>query len=220
MSPGALARCAGLLLLALAGLVRAETLFVTDMVNIGLHREADINSPITGLAPSGTALTVMARNGKMARVQAAGGPSGWIDGKYLVAEKPGRARVRELETEAQGLRAEIARLRSENAGKSGGAGANPDADRQLAERLNSERLKVGELTARMTELKSRIAAAEKRAAVIAGQGPAAGAGDGQIGLTNWKTLAIIAFIMLILGMLAGAYLLDWLNRRRHGGFRI
>lgn len=211
--PG-LARSAGFLLfLACACAARAETLFVTDRVNIGLHREADIDSPITGLVPSGTALAVTARNGELARVQATNGSSGWIEGKYLVAEKPARARARELEIETQSLRAEIARLRSENTNQ---ATANPDESRQLAARLNAQRLKVGELTARLTELKSRLVATENRAAVVDGQGQA----DRIAGLANWKTLAVASLVMLIIGMLAGAYLLDCLNRRRHGGFRV
>lgn len=211
--PG-LARSAGfLLLLACACAGRAETLFVTDTVNIGLHREADIDSPITGLVPSGTALAVMARNGELARVQAGNGPGGWIEGKYLVAEKPARARARELEIETQRLRAEIARLRSE---KTDQGTANPDGSRQLAARLNAQRLKVGELTARLTELKSRLVATENRAAVVDGQGQA----ERIAGLANWKTLAVASLAMLIIGMLAGAYLLDCLNRRRHGGFRV
>lgn len=199
------------LLLAGAGPARAETLFVTDALNIGLHREADIDSPITGLVPGGTALTVLARNGELAEVRAANGPSGWIDGRYLVAEKPARARARELEIETQRLRAELASLRSAN---SSPATASPDDSGPLAARLNAQRLKAAELTARLTELKNRLVATEQRA------GPAAGPGARSAGLANWKTPAIVGLVMLIIGMLGGAWLLDWLNRRRHGGFRL
>lgn len=199
------------LLLAGAGPARAETLFVTDTLSIGLHLEADIDSPITGLVPGGTALTVLARNGELAEVRAANGPSGWIDSRYLVTEKPARARARELEIETQRLRAELASLRSAN---SSPAPANPDDNGQLAARLNAQRLKAAELTARLTELKNRLVATEQRAAT------AAGPGDLTAGLANWKTPAIVGLVMLIIGMLGGACLLDWLNRRRHGGFRL
>lgn len=199
------------LLLAGAGPARAETLFVTDTLSIGLHLEADIDSPITGLVLGGTALTVLARNGELAEVRAANGPSGWIDGRYLVAEKPARARARELEIETQRLRAELASLRSAN---SSPAPASPDDNGQLAARLNAQRLKAAELTARLTELKNRLVATEQRAAT------AAGPGDLTTGLANWKTPAIVGLVMLIIGMLGGACLLDWLNRRRHGGFRL
>lgn len=199
------------LLLAGAGPARAETLFVTDTLSIGLHSEADIDSPITGLVLGGTALTVLARNGELAEVRAANGPSGWIDGRYLVAEKPARARARELEIETQRLRAELASLRSAN---SNPAPASPDDNGQLAARLNAQRLKAAELTARLTELKNRLVATEQRAAT------AAGPGDLTTGLANWKTPAIVGLVMLIIGMLGGACLLDWLNRRRHGGFRL
>lgn len=199
------------LLLAGAGPARAETLFVTDTLSIGLHLEADIDSPITGLVPGGTALTVLARNGELAEVRAANGPSGWLDGRYLVAEKPARARARELEIETQRLRAELASLRSAN---SSPAPASPDDNGQLVARLNAQRLKAAELTARLTELKNRLVATEQRAAT------AAGPGDLTAGLANWKTPAITGLVMLIIGMLGGAWLLDWLNRRRHGGFRL
>ena len=199
------------LLLAGAGPARAETLFVTDTLSIGLHLEADIDSPITGLVPGGTALTVLARSGELAEVRAANGPSGWIDGRYLVTEKPARARARELEIETQRLRAELASLRSAN---SSPVPANPGDNGQLAARLNAQRLKAAELTARLTELKNRLVATEQRAATAAGQG------DLIAGLSNWKTPAIVGLVMLIIGMLGGACLLDWLNRRRHGGFRL
>ena len=199
------------LLLAGAGPARAETLFVTDTLSIGLHLEADIDSPITGLVPGGAALTVLARNGELAEVRAANGPSGWIDSSYLVAEKPARARAQELEIETQRLRAELASLRSAN---SSPAPASPDDNGQLAARLNAQRLKAAELTARLTELKNRLVATEQRAAT------AAGPGDLTAGLANWKTPAIVGLVMLIIGMLGGACLLDWLNRRRHGGFRL
>ena len=198
-----------------AGPARAETLFVTDTLSIGLHLEADIDSPITGLVPGGTALTVLARNGKLAEVRAANGPSGWIDGRYLVTEKPARARARELEIETQRLRAELASLRSAN---SGPATASPDDNGPLAARLNAQRLKAAELTARLTELKNRLVATEQRAATAVG--PGAGRDARMAGLANWKTLALVGLVMLIIGMLGGAWLLDWLNRRRHGGFRL
>ena len=203
------------LLLAGAGPARAETLFVTDTLSIGLHSEADIDSPITGLVPGGTALTVLARNGELAEVRAANGPSGWIDGRYLVAEKPARARARELEIETQRLRAELASLRSANKNP---APASPADNGQLAARLNAQRLKAAELTARLTELKNRLVATEQRAATAAG--PGARRDDLIAGFATWKTPARVGRVMLIIGMLGGAYLLDWLNRRRHGGFRL
>lgn len=199
------------LLLAGAGPARAETLFVTDALSIGLHSQADIDSPITGLVSGGTALTVLARNGELVEVRAANGPSGWIDGGYLVTEKPASARARELEIETQRLRAELASLRSAS---NNPAPASPADNGQLAARLNAQRLKAAELTARLTELKNRLVATEQRAAMAAGPGALTA------GLASWKTPAIVGLVMLIIGMLGGACLLDWLNRRRHGGFRL
>ncbi len=36
----------------------------------------------------------------------------------------------------------------------------------------------------------------------------------------WRSLLVIIAVVLIIGIVTGGFLLDYLNRRRHGGYRI
>src|SRR5690606_14220547 len=93
-----------LLLLLGAAAARAETLYVTDMLRLGLHRASDTSdSPFTTLV-SGTALEVLERTTYYARVRTPDGTEGWVKATYLVAEPPARARLHELEAEVERLK--------------------------------------------------------------------------------------------------------------------
>jgi SH3 domain protein len=226
--------------------LRAETGFIIDKVEVGLHQNKSADSPILKLLPTGTRLEILARDGKQAQVRDPEGVVGWIDARYLTGDKSTRQLLTEAETE-------IARLKSElQAAQSTATAQNPaqfEAMRQenekLKQQLMSERLKAGELQAELTELRKQavpgdIAAlkdqitalkSENRRLSAAGN-PAAATqtapktlrgrllgyfADEEHGLRRWF---ITLLIMLAVGVGAGAYLIDYLNRRRHGGFRI
>lgn len=102
-------------LLCLAGPVLAETVYVTDVLRVGLR-----SAPGSGEAPltvvtSGTALTVLERQGGQAQVRTADGIEGWLSESYLTAEVPARLRLERMEQERTKLRAELERLRSSDA---------------------------------------------------------------------------------------------------------
>ena len=84
------------ILCLLTTIVHAETVYVIDELNIGLHEDRTIDSPIIKLVPSGTSLSVIERENDLIHVQEAGGTKGWINSKYVVVEKPGKSRITEL----------------------------------------------------------------------------------------------------------------------------
>ncbi|MBI2993876.1 MAG: hypothetical protein HYY48_06840 [Gammaproteobacteria bacterium] len=115
----------------------------------------------------------------------------------------------------------------------------------LEQQLKRERLNSGELEAQLAELKKRLGvnndnaslygriqeleSEKKRLEVML----ADGAGDGAVGAAAdpgapaaagvtlpWGNLATGLAVALIAGWLGGIYLMDYLNRRRHGGFRV
>jgi SH3 domain protein len=227
--------------------LRAETGFIIDKVEVGLHQDKSADSPILKLLPTGTRLEILARDGKQAQVRDPEGVVGWIDARYLTGDKS----TRQLLTEAE---AEITRLKSElQAAQSATATQNPaqlEALRQenekLKQQLISEKLKAGELQAELTELRKqavpaditvlkdqiaalksenrRLSAASNPGAAASQSAPKTLRGqllgyfaDEELGLRRWF---IMLLIMLAIGLGLGAYLIDYLNRRRHGGFRI
>jgi SH3 domain protein len=66
----------------------AQTEYVTDRIEIGLHQQPDINSPVTRMLASGTKVEVLQQQDDFKRVRLADGSQGWISAGYLVARQP------------------------------------------------------------------------------------------------------------------------------------
>jgi len=217
------------LLWLLANVAQAETVYVIDELKIGLHEASSIGSPIVKLVSSGTALTVIERNEGLVHVTEPEGTSGWINSKYIVTDKPGKARVKELEKEIELLKS---------------AATSPttviietEDQQELAQQLKSERLKSGALQAQLADIKAKIANVDNSEQFLANieqlqqenaqlvsqlesSGIEIQTEVHSVSLGNWKQYLTTFIIILIIGMVVGALGLDHLNRRRHGGFRI
>lgn len=124
------------------------------------------------------------------------------------------------------------------------------AHNELNQQLKAEKLKVGELQIELTELRNRLGQNsdsdalyrqiktleedKKKLEIHLAKAVDRFEADGTAGMENLRNLAnigdgfnpgsrnmmIYLLITLVLGVFAGAYLLDVINRRRHGGFRI
>jgi SH3 domain protein len=79
----------------------AETVYVSDRFEIGVHESAEIDSVILAVIPSGTALTVIARDGEFVQVSTTDGTRGWVDARYVVSEKPSAALFTEHDEKLQ-----------------------------------------------------------------------------------------------------------------------
>lgn len=217
-------------LIIFASISHAETVYVIDELKIGLHESASINSPIVKLVSSGTELTVVDRSNNLVQVKDQEGVQGWIDNKYLLDKKPGKARINELEKEIELLKSGTLMTDSNN---------DSDEKKELIQQLNSERLKSGELQAQLTDLRARIANVDNSDELMAnidlltkeneqlkeqlkssGIQVEAESSIPNFLLYGWKQYLVAVSVLLILGMVIGAYGLDYFNRRRHGGFRV
>ena len=66
----------------------AETLYVTDILRLGLHHAEDTSDqPFENLV-SGAPLEIIEKKSNFAHVRTADGQEGWVKSAYLVAEKP------------------------------------------------------------------------------------------------------------------------------------
>lgn len=231
-----------LLLLAIAGEVRAETLYIDDKVLVGIHQENSVDSAILKLVASGTALQVIKKDKLLTQVKSPDGTVGWIDNKYLVQTAPGRAQLQEAQDEISHLETEIADLKSKT--NTGSPATNTDLAKEnedLKQLLKSERLKVGELQAQAAELKNKLGQDNQNGETakqlekltsentelkqqIENLHKTSSQPSKKINIDisdfNWKKTLITICISLILGFAAGIYVLDLIIRRRHGGFRV
>ena len=90
---------------------RAETLFVTDRIGVGLHRSADLDSAIVAVVPSDTALEVIEREEALIHVKTPGGASGWVAAVYVTTDRPARTVLAEVERRGDDQARELARAR-------------------------------------------------------------------------------------------------------------
>ncbi len=217
--------------------VYAETNYVVDELKVGLHQSQSTDSPILVLIPSGAAVTILERDSDLVKVTESGGKTGWLHTRYLTETKPGRALTSQLQKENAQLKKDIelmrARLNADN--------ANPETNNDsgnLEQQLNTERIKVGELQAQLAEIKANIPSMQnpdgllqkieqlKQAnAALVNQMESAGMQIDSDNTHNDSTMTmkaqlIVATVLFIIGMLAGGFILDYFNRRRHGGFRV
>lgn len=226
--------------------LQAETVYITDSLLVGLHEEKSIDSAILKVLPTGTALEVIKRNGESVNVRDKDGVVGWISNNYLINNNPdenvamdssaAQVRIRDLEAELQNIRMqqtkphqwqiidpeEIVKIKNDN--------------KKLNQQINSEKLKSGELQAKLAELKNQISK----------NGSKKGLTD-KIKLLTEKNVqledeikqfqqgrkiakpfvddlnihnpVVLSGIALLLGLFIGIILMDWRARRRHGGLR-
>ncbi len=79
----------------------AETVYVADRFEIGVHDNTNIDSAIVAVIPSGTALTVVDRDGEFVEVSTPDGVRGWVDTRYVVSDKPSVALLEEHDAKLQ-----------------------------------------------------------------------------------------------------------------------
>lgn len=242
-----------LLLCAAAAAQTPEKAWVTRDFKAGLHEEKSVDSAITTLVSSGTALEVVKRENPLSFVRTPDGVTGWIDNTYLVTSAPtdaaelkqARERADSLERRAAELEKQIADLGTRPAAGGGPVDSSfNDALRKqntdLEQTLKEERLRAGELQVQVSELRKRIGMNSDNASLYdrigeleaenkqlqvslsgaaAAEGSASSAAGGGAGM-NLRSLAAWLALVLVAGFGGGIYLMDYLNRRRHGGFRV
>jgi SH3 domain protein len=186
--------------LMLCAVANAETAYVTDVLQLGIHAAADTSDRAFANLVSGTAVEVLERNTGYARVKLADGREGWVRATYLVTTAPAAARIVELE-------AKIADLE----GAASAAKAAQTAAEQELGRVTTQFQAATGSTATIEETIERLqaenSAYEERFESYRYALP-----------LPWVVVAGV--VALVTGFLVGLWWLDALIRRRHGGFRV
>ena len=238
-----------LLLVLLAPAAGAASVYITDQLNVGLHEDKTLDSPIVVVLPSGTQLQLVKKEDNLSFVNSKDGVSGWIDNSYLMTDPPPTAQLKTLAARNSALEKQLQSLQAGGQGQAANGtqlAALTSKNAELQQQLKSERVKTGEMQVSITELKKRLDsdsdtdslykeidslkasnkdlqvkltnAMANNTSVAAGTAPAAKL-TGRVNL-GWQRLVVITVLLFIVGLCLGVYLMDFLNRRRHGGFRI
>ncbi len=226
----------------------AETVYVIDKLLVGVHEDRDLNSAIVKVLPTGTKLDVVQREGELAQVRDGDGTTGWVDSAYLMAEAPAQIQVQTLNEENAELKRRLAATpTSDVTTADSGRDKLTQENTELKGKLSAAKLKVGKLETQVSALEAKVAerpltpadtviadleqknqalgrdleAAMQTAKRLESQlddskPPAIPLAAGSVSRTLW----IAALVAVLLAFGAGIYTMDYLNRRRHGGFRI
>jgi SH3 domain protein len=183
------------LLLLLPVTAMAQTAYVTDTLQLGLHRAEDTSDRPFMSLDSGQEVQVLSRSRYYAHVQLPDGTTGHVKAGFLVDTKPAKLIVAETQAEVARLTQELEELRQ--------AFAAPAATIEVAD-LQS-RLEASEAT--NAELSDENLGLRARAARYTRTVP-----------LQWVGGAVLIF--LAGGFLLGLWWVDYRSRKRHGGIRI
>jgi|SRR5690606_10620052 len=178
----------------------SDTAYVTDILQLGLHRASDTSDrPFENLV-SGTRLEILERTTHYARVRTEGGSEGWVKAAYIVSETPARYRLAELESRVDALTTELADARMTE--KRAVGEAERLRGRAAAHEASLEELRrtLGQLEQQNAEYAARV---ERYRASLP---------------LPWVLGALA--LTFVGGGAAGWWALDLLIRRRYAGYRI
>jgi len=187
-----------LLLLPLA--VLAETAYVTDTLQLGIHEAADTSDRAFRNLDSGQAMEVLSRTRYYAHVELPDGTQGYVKAGFLVASKPAKLIVAETRAEADRLAAELEEARRAFAAPAAAIDALKQEAADLQTRLDQSETEVSELGEQITSLQNRQSQYKNSMPL------------------QWVAGAVGA--CLVGGFLVGLWWVDQRSRRRHGGIRI
>jgi SH3 domain protein len=188
-------------LLALVPLfAAAQTAYVTDTLQLGLHQASDTSDRPFRSLDSGQELEILSRTTYYANVRLPDGTLGWVKAGFLVNDKPARLIVAETRAEADRLAGELEELRSAFAAPA----ATIDALKQQVADLQA---RLGDSDAKAVEVDEQNASLRNRQSQYKNSMP-----------LQWVAGAV--GLCLIGGFLFGLWWVDQRSRRRHGGIRI
>lgn len=178
----------------------AETAFVTDILRLGLHQAEDTSDRAFRTLVSGAQLEILERRPNYARVRTVDGQLGWVKSAYLVADKPAQLRVSEVEAELASVREELSLAMAAREAAEG-------ESRKLSDEMRSSLDSSDAIQGTLARLKQENASFEARLETYRGAVP-----------LSWAAGALL--VALIAGFASGVAWIDYVSRRRHGGFRI
>ena len=189
-----------MLLAGWAGAAGAQTAYVTDILRLGLHRAQDTSDRAFRTLVSGAELEILERVPNYARVRTSDGQEGWVKSAYLVTDKPAQLRVAEVEAEIERMRAELSSAEEAKT-------AAEHETQKLSDEMRSSVDSADAIQDTLARLKQENSTYESRLETYRGSVP-----------LTWVGAALL--VALIGGFIGGMAWIDYLSRRRHGGFRV
>ena len=180
--------------------VAAETAYVTDTLQLGLHRAADTSDRPFRNLDSGQEMEVLSRTRYYANVQLPDGTQGYVKAGFLVDQKPAKLIVAETQAEVERLTSELEETKRAFAAPAATIDALRQEAADLRSKLDNSEANAAELSEDNERLRGRQAQYKNTLPL------------------QWVAGAVGA--CLVGGFLLGLWWTDYRSRKRHGGIRI
>lgn len=226
-----------------------EQHYISPRLQLGLHTKASLDSPIKELISSGTAVSVIKTDKEYSQIKTAEGIEGWVKSKFITVEEPAALKVEKMQTALQKAKQTmLAQLNEktpvenqpvENQLMSNEKIAYEETIAKLEEELNAweqldrqDKLALEEQAGKANRiLKEKLAMI---ASVAIGQDvdtshmelqtrgelPELISQSKQNFLLKIKENYILLLMVSGLSFFLGIFIVDLINRKRHGGYRI
>ncbi len=180
--------------------VAAQTAYVTDTLQLGLHQAAYTSyRPFRNL-DSGQEMEVLSRTRYYANVRLPDGTEGYVKAGFLVDAKPAKLIVAETQAEVDRLMAELEETKRAFAAPAATIDTLRQETADLQAKLDSSEASAADLSQDNERLRNRQAQYKNTMPL------------------QWVAGAVAA--CLVGGFLLGLWWTDYRSRRRHGGIRI
>lgn len=222
-----------LLMLGQGIFAQGLTVYITDQIQIGLHSDKSLQSPIIKLLPSGASLELVKQEEEFSFVRDSTGTGGWIDSTYISEFSSAIPKIQEAETRIRNLESSLSNARQ---GQTSGeienlmqqleeqrnrlqllSSENENLNRQITSN-NPDSLyeKIEQLSLDNTQLEMKLANILESTSLV----PQLQQAEPIESFFTLKNILILSGVLLTLGLVLGVYIMDFVNRKRHGGFRI
>jgi SH3 domain protein len=181
-------------------LAAAETAYVTDTLQLGLHQAADTSDRPFRNLDSGQEVEILSRTRYYAQVQLPDGTQGYVKAGYLVSDKPAKLIVAETAAERDRLARELEEARRAFAAPAATIDALKQKAADLQAKLDASEAERASLSDENEDLRHRQSQFKRSMPL------------------QWVAGAVGA--CFVGGFILGLWWVDRRSRRRHGGIRI
>jgi SH3 domain protein len=237
-------------LLTFSSFAIAKPAYISPSLQVGLHTSAALDSPIKEMISSGTPVTILKKNKSFTQIKTSNGQSGWVKNQFITDEQPAIIKLKKLQELVPELEKKLAaatnqqstldlEMQSSNAEMKDKFDeyeetiANLKAEIEAWEQLDSQSKdnKNQRLIDQNRLLKERLievievaTGEEVEASKFSLSVPEVVLNDEDANLHPllrlFKRDYLVHAIVAGIGFLLGLFIMDIINRRRHGGYRI
>ena len=183
-----------LLILLLPLQAWAETVYIRDMLRVGVRSKPDSNESPMAIVTTGSELEVLDRQGGYVKIRGDDGVEGWVNDSYTSPEVPARLRIKEVKARNQELKEKLARVRDEAEAKREELRATAAAAVEEGDRLK----------ARLEALEEANASLRSRLRELNPAAEPEGTSEAAVADRRWWVYAAGVLVLLLAGFLWGA----------------